>query len=414
MASPDPRHHPHHDPEGRPQLDCIERLDDDQSFLVDDAFRAGAVRRGRELRRRRHVATGALSVLVVAILLTGGLGGYARWKASRFQRIAIGSIPQVDAGGAPTPAAANPIDLKAPFNVLVIGTDDLPGPGRDAGGRGDSMMIVHVDMQANAIRVSSLPRDLWVNLADGSGWDRLNVAVQRSPEVLIRTVNQTFGVRIDHFVLVNGANMITLVDAVGGVPLEIERALRDPNTGLSLDAGCRVLSGEQALALARSRHLQVQQPDGRFVEDQTADFGRARRQQILSEALVRQAGRHGTSLGGFTGLAQLATEKLVLDDNLGVSDLVDLARWSQGLPEGSVLGTIPAVTARITPEGGAVLDLAPGSAEALRAYLETGTTPNPVTQPTIPANPGTPAPVPLSAAVQALAQPIRVHPAATC
>ncbi len=390
----------------------LDRLDDPATFVVDDAFRAGAERRGRALRRRRRLGTTALGVLAVVLLLGGGLVGTVRWRTSRIQRVPMGDIPQVDAGGAPAPAS--PIDLKAPFNVLVIGTDDLPGPGRDAGGRGDSMMIVHVDMQADAIRIASLPRDLWVDLADGSGQDRLNVAIQRSPDVLIRTVNKTFGVRIDHFVLVNGANLISLVGAVGGVPMDVEHAVRDANTGLSLDAGCHVLSGEQTLALARSRHLEVQGADGRFEPDVTADFGRERRQQLLGEALVRQAGRHGASFGGFGELAQLATDELVLDDRLGVRDLVDLARWSQQLPEGAVVGAIPTVTDRVTPQGGAVLDLAPGAAESMRTFLATGTGPPMTTPPAGGAAAHPDGATPLSSAARSLAQPVRAHPAATC
>jgi len=335
--------------------------------------------------------------------------------------VPIGEIQQINAVGAPAPPPA--IDLKAPFNMLVVGTDDLPGPGRDAGGRGDSMIIVHVDMQANVIRMASLPRDLLVTLADGSGQDRLNVAIQRSPDVLIRTVNQTFGIPIDHFVLVNGAGLAALVDVIGGVPMDVAHAVRDANTGLDLTAGCHVLSGDQTLALSRSRHLEVQQANGRFAMDATSDLGRERRQQLVGEAIVRQAGRHGAAVGGFTELAQVATDEMVLDDHLGISDLIGLARWSQGLGTDAVKGTIPTVTDRTTPQGAAVLELAPGSAAAVRQFLTAPVGANPGS--TVPGSttPGSTVPgpaassttVPSSMTAEALlSQPITAHPAATC
>lgn len=362
-------------------LGRLRDLDDPIAFVPDAGLRAGAERRGRHLRRRRHVGAVATSIAVTIVVLAGALGGYARWQDDRITRISMAGIPQVDASGRPFPPTASP----GAFNVLVVGADTRPLGDPVTGERTDTMIIVRVDRDAGTVRLLSLPRDLWVPIADGHGEDRLNTAIQVSPDTLIHTVNQTLGIPIDHFVRVDFVSFETLVDGLGGVAVHFDAAVRDASSGLDQDAGCHVLGGSQALALARARHLEWLDATGRWQGDLTGDLGRERRQQVVAMAAVRQLGRQA-SPQDLVRLAGLADDTLTLDDRLGLEQLVDLGRWSAGLGPGAITGAIPPVRDAMRGTA-AVLELEPDGAAQARDFLATGTPPRSgvIADPTVPA-----------------------------
>lgn len=387
---PPPRLQPDHatDGEAAAPLAWVRRLDDDQPFRPDPDLRRRAEQRGRQRRRRHRSLASIGSAALVVVVLAGTLGGYGRWQASRIVRISMAEIPQVDAAGQPSPPPP-PATGTAPFTVLVVGTDTRPPGDEVSGTRADTVMLVRVDRAAGTVRMASLPRDLWVPIGDRGTSERLNTAIQDGPATLVRTVNRVFGIPIDHVVQVDFVGFENLVDGIGGVPVQFDAAVSDPTDGLDQAAGCRVLDGSQALALARSRHLQVRDAAGRWTEDPTSDLGRQRRQQVLGEALVRQAGRRATSPAALADLARLAGDNLVLDDQLGVRDLLDLAGWVRDLDPTAVTAMIPAV--HDTWQGNAaVLELDPDAASATRDFL---LTPAPPADPSGPTG-GDPGPLP--------------------
>jgi LCP family protein required for cell wall assembly len=347
-------------------------LDDPIPFAPDPVLRSSARARGTSLRRRHHLRLTIASTGVVAVLLVAGLGGFVRWKADQITRITMADIPQVDHGPVALPVAEAEPD--GSFNALVVGVERGDGIRTGPGTRADTIMLVHVDRRAQRVQIVSIPRDLWVTPADGGPPDRLNAVIGGGgPAVLITTVNQTFGIPIHHYVQVDFAGFEDLVDAIGGLPIVFDVATLDSNTGLNLPAGCHVLNGESALALARSRHLQTKGPDGRWQEDPTARLARERREQIVVEAMVRRAGEHSLGIGGFAGLLDTATANLVLDDRLGRQDLLDLAALSQELQPGAVSSLTPPVTESVQ-DGKSVLLLAAGGAAQTRAFIDHATT----------------------------------------
>src|SRR5262249_49710963 len=155
---------------------------------------------------------------------------------------------------------------------------------------------------------------------------------------------RTFGITVDHYAEAHFDGFERMVDSIGGVPLQVDRSIRDTWTGLDLAAGCRVLDGKQALALARSRHLESKDDRGVWTEDPRSDLGRVARQQILGIAAAKQAAR-GATTGGFGGLDALVgtdTSQITLDDRLGLHDLLDLSGWVGSLPDGSISTSTPA------------------------------------------------------------------------
>ncbi|WP_116999040.1 LCP family protein [Desertimonas flava] len=177
-------------------------------------------------------------------------------------------------------------------NYLLVGTDTRenlnPEGGTDDPGCNctDTIMILRRDPDNGAALVS-LPRDLWVDIP-GYGSDRINSAYahENGSGVLIDTIHNELGIRIDHYAEIDFAGFVDIVDAIGGVEVCVEHLIEDPEyTAMRLDPGCHILSGLDALAFARARHVS-EFIDGEWVEDQRADIGRIERQQSFVTSAV--------------------------------------------------------------------------------------------------------------------------------
>jgi hypothetical protein len=127
-------------------LDHLDQLDDPERFVPDDAFRAGALRRGRRLRRRQRLTLVAGSTLATVLLLVGAAAAYAAVRIGQVERTEIDFTTA-------------PVALDEPFNVLVVGSDHRAGtPSGDQ--RSDTMIVVRVLPAERVVRLLSLPRDL--------------------------------------------------------------------------------------------------------------------------------------------------------------------------------------------------------------------------------------------------------------
>ena len=123
--------------------------------------------------------------------------------------------------------------------------------------RSDTILLVRIDPVAGTVKMLSFPRDLWVPIADTGQNDRINAAYGRGRQVLVDTIRKDFGVDVNNYIEVDFRGFKGLVDALGGVPMYFDTAMRDSNTGLNItQPGCVTLNGDEALAFARSRHLQ--------------------------------------------------------------------------------------------------------------------------------------------------------------
>lgn len=174
------------------------------------------------------------------------------------------------------------------INIAVFGVDSRTD---DVAGRSDAMMIVAVDMKHNKIKAVSLMRDSLVEI-EGYGKLKLNSAYARGGvELAIKTINQNFDMNITDYVSLNFNQLAGLVDALGGVEVEISEAeRRNANkyikemaneAGIKADlideAGTVTLHGYQAVAYARIRYVG------------NADFERTERQREVMEKLMNKA-----------------------------------------------------------------------------------------------------------------------------
>ena len=286
----------------------------------------------------------SLNVVIVftCLIAAGGLA-WAYSQASALPRIDVGTSLQ--AASAPGEA----------MNILLVGIDDGMGlaegdpvlRGRSKSLNTDTIMILRVEPKTQQAALLSLPRDLWVDIA-GGGQGRINTALSLGgPERLIQTINQDFGIPINHYAMVDFQGFESLVKAVGGVPVYFNFPSRDQATGLfQYEPGCQVLTGEQALAFARSRHFEISRNDMKtWQEDPTSDFGRVTRQQQFIRAALKKAVSQGVRnpfiLKDFLGIAQ---KNVTLDTEFTIQDLVDLGSQFRTFDPDALVSFTPVAT----------------------------------------------------------------------
>ena len=205
-------------------------------------------------------------------------------------------------------------------NILLIGTDTR---GDDlASGRSDTMMICSIDQQGGEIKLTSLARDLWVEMGDNGHMNKLNAAhTYGGPNLVMQTINRRFDMNISQYISINFYGVADIVDALGGVTIELEKGeagtinnTADPGYGtaeikkIPSGATSATLCGAQALAYARIRKLDN-------------DFGRTNRQRKLLAAMFKKI----KSCSMEEMLAFMTTALSYVDTNIELLDMMNLA-----------------------------------------------------------------------------------------
>ncbi|MHB0877352.1 MAG: LCP family protein [Anaerolineae bacterium] len=227
---------------------------------------------------------------------------------------------------APTPApeiTVTPAALAGRVNILVLGVDERAtwseGPPRT-----DGMMLVSIDATSHTATVLSIPRDLWVDIPD-FGQERVNVAYRvaelnepgTGPAKACETVAALLGVPVDKYAVVNFRAVVQIIDALGGVGVDVPNEIWDyqypteDNQYMTVHfaAGPQTLDGEQTLQYIRTRHG-------------STDFERIRRQQQVIDAL-RERALSADFVTRVPGLLRLARD--CINTNVSVSEM--LALW---------------------------------------------------------------------------------------
>ena len=162
-------------------------------------------------------------------------------------------------------------------NVLVLGLDDAVNVDEAPEKRADAILLVSMENATGKVRILNIPRDTWVPMAQGKGETRLShvYAVGGAP-LMVRTINQMFGISIHQYVVIDLDTFAKIIDAVGGIDIYVERDMDydDPEAGLSIHMrqGYRHLDGVGAECYLRYR------------SDDLGDLGRTQRQQKFVKA----------------------------------------------------------------------------------------------------------------------------------
>ena len=234
-------------------------------------------------------------------------------------------------------------------NFLVLGSDSREGLSEEeeevfgssenvVGERADTIIVVNVNPALKRTVILHVPRDLLVEIP-GRGEDKINSAFKDGPNVMVQAIEELTGLQINHYVHVNFVGFQRLVDALGGVPICIDRPMTDRVAGLYLpDAGCYRLRGRQALAFVRARHVEG---------DVIPDFSRIARQQQFIRAVIQKA-LSVSAVFRLPALVRAAEDNLVRDENLSLFSLQDLTRRLASVgQEGVEFRVVPAVPVEI-------------------------------------------------------------------
>jgi LCP family protein required for cell wall assembly len=228
-------------------------------------------------------------------------------------------------------------------NWLVVGSDSRQGltdaqaaqlhtgdSSSVSGGRTDTMMLIHLPDNSTKPTIVSLLRDSWVTIP-GHGKNKINAAYTfGGPQLTVQTVEQTTGLRIDHYAEIGLGGFASVVDDVGGVTMCLPQAVNDSYSGANLPAGCQNLSGVNALAYVRTRHAFA-----------TSDFARTDNQRQFIGALGNKLASPGVFLNPFELVPALVDlpNALTVDQGDHLQNLVGLAWAMRDMSSGGVVTT---------------------------------------------------------------------------
>ncbi|MFG2293640.1 LCP family protein [Streptomyces sp. NPDC048603] len=229
---------------------------------------------------------------------------------------------------------------------LIVGSDSREGMSQEEkkrlhtgsadGKRTDSMMILAAC--SGGTSMISLPRDSDVEIPSFIGSEsgkrfpakgqrtKLNAAyAMDGPELLVRTVEHNTGLHIDHYAEIGFAGFAGIVDALGGVEMDIEKGFKDEKSGADFQAGKQTLNGEQALAFVRTRYA--------FAE---SDLARTKNQQKFLAALASQAATPGTVMNPFKLYPVMGAglDTLIVDKDMSLFDLGEMFFAMKGITGG--------------------------------------------------------------------------------
>jgi LCP family protein required for cell wall assembly len=288
---------------------------------------------GQPGRRGRRIA---LIIGLVVVVIIAAVGGSYLWLNGKLHRTV--ALPQSTLTSAGT-------------NWLIAGDDSRNGISRSQraslhlGSQGanasDSLMLLHTG--AGKPVLISIPRDSYVSIP-GHGQNKINAALAiGGPTLLVQTIEQVTGLRIDHYMGIGFGGLADVVNKVGGVRICLPNAVKDAASGVNLKAGCQNLNGKQAVAFVRDRHSFA-----------TSDLQRIQDQRAFLQALLSKATSPGVYLNPFTALpfGSSAAGSVSVDKGTSLYALFQVAFALRG-PQ---TGTVPIANANFpTSAGDAVL-----------------------------------------------------------
>jgi LCP family protein required for cell wall assembly len=299
------------------------------------------------LHGRRGKWLGGIAIVAMVGVVGTSLVAYAQYRS------VLGSINRENVTAA---MLGHRPPLTAGLNILVIGSDSRAGLGHKfgagvLGARSDTSMLLHIAPGHTRADIISFPRDSMVPVLacsnDGLGHtgqtaqpgqlERLNATFSAGgAPCLWKTLEQTTGIRIQHFVEVNFAGFQSIVNDVGGVPVCLPFAINNAQSRLHLSAGKHVVSGAQALAFVRLR------------EDigEGSDTQRIQRQQYFLAAVMQKlktTGLLGQPSRIFAVVRDVA-KSLTTDSGLDLNTMLRIATSMKSLSSSAVqFITVPVV-----------------------------------------------------------------------
>lgn len=333
-------------------------------------------------RGRIHRAPLALAALCTVVVGVGGAAGvYVAGEREPGEVERIVELTEV------LSANVGPAE-----NFLLVGSDSRDAVDADAadaglfldgatgeGGRADTIMILRRDPELGA-SLLSIPRDLWVEIAEIGDEGKINWAYIGGPRRLASTITEALDIPVNHYVEIDFAGFQRLVDEIGGVEICAgDYAVKDDQSGLVLQPGCQTLDGAMALAYARSRTWEEFRDGDWRAEEGAPDLNRIGRQQnflrTAAETVIDEINSNPFRLGD---LIEVAGGVVRLDENV---DLVEAGEAMFAAAEAG-LQTFTVPTERDFIGDQDALVLADGADAVLDYFRGVGPLPAPAISPT--------------------------------
>lgn len=333
------------------------------------AYRVAKPQKMQKKRKRGLLGLSILYVLIISSLLFALWSGYFFWKIIKATSQITGKdaspvmVLRTAASVIPSLASKEHQPLRGEedgrINILLLGKATPDYPGRDLT---DTIMIASVDLKTMKVALFSLPRDLYVRIPRTELSTKINALYQQGlneskretvrktgkkeveqedhangVDLVRRSVEDVVGSTIHYYAIVDYAGFTQVIDAMGGVNVNVERDILDtrypgPNYSyqtFKLDKGLHTLDGATALKYVRERH-----------SDPLGDFGRAYRQQQVIEAVKNKALSAQTFLNPFAliGLLNAAGDNIRTDITPEeIESFIDIARGTDTQNIGNIV-----------------------------------------------------------------------------
>lgn len=284
----------------------------------------GSRRRPHQGRRRGHLGRRiAVFVAVIAAVLVGSVAAFALWAT-----VTVDSEVKVDdAALSSVLTTSDSYGTVADVEyILLLGSDSRTDDASD--GRSDSMILARVDTVNNKVSLLTIPRDLKVTIS-GYGTQKINAAYSLGGAAgAVTAVENLTGVSISHVVIVDFSGLETIVDALGGVTVNVPEGTS--LDGVTLPSGEQTLTGEEALVFARDRYTYAE-----------GDFQRGKNQRDLITAIGEKV-----MSSPLTSIPALVTSLAgSVKSDMGTSQMIALALSLEGIdPSTDVYSTMVPVT----------------------------------------------------------------------
>lgn len=264
---------------------------------------------------------------------------------------------------------------------LLVGSDSREGlskaeqkklgTGSTEGQRTDTIMILSIPPGGKPALIS-VPRDSYVPIP-GHGTNKINAAYAfGGPELLVQTVEQNTGLRIDAYTEIGFGGFVNVIDALGGIEMCLPKAIKDKDSHLDLPKGCQNLDGKNALGYVRMRKA-----------DPLGDLGRVKRQREMLAAIAKDAASPMTVINPvrYFRLMTSGFDAITIGEDTSFIEVVKMANAMRKVSSGQGLTlTVPVANANaMTPAGSAVVwndseaksmfdDIARGDTSNLKKY----------------------------------------------
>ncbi|KAB2336646.1 LytR family transcriptional regulator [Cytobacillus depressus] len=237
-------------------------------------------RHRRSIDKKKRKKQIALLILLPILVLGLATAAWGTHYYNQFKKSMVNSYEEIE-GRDLSSKREEVVEIENDhFSMLVIGVDDSEERGFGEQSRSDVLIMATVNQNDHSAKMLSIPRDSYVYIPEAGHKTRINHAhAYGGPKATIDVVESLLNIPVDYYVRVNFTAFLEVIDALGGIEVDVPFAFSEQNSqdragAIRLQPGLQTLNGEEALAFARTR------PDN--------DIERGKRQQEVIKAIIQK------------------------------------------------------------------------------------------------------------------------------